>query len=113
MIKFLLGFNAVLAFVLELIMFYSFGGFGYSIGKTSPTKWVFAIVLVSTSIVLWGIWAAPKSEYRLSSTSRYIFELSMFLLGAYSLYKLNNTNWALTFAIIAIINVAIAFIFKQ
>lgn len=113
MLQILLGFNAVLAFLLELVLFYSVGSYGFSIGKTSVSKWFFTLLFVLIAIGLWGIWAAPKSEYRLSSPLRYIFELLMFLMGAFFLYKLNHTNWAIGFGILAVISVAIAYSFKQ
>lgn len=113
MAQILLGFNAVLAFVLELVLFYSVGSYGFSLGKTSVARWLFAIFFASIAITLWGVWGAPKSEYRLGSPWRYIFELIMFLTGAFCLFNLNYTNWAVIFAVLVITNVGISFILKQ
>lgn len=94
-------------------MFFSFGSFGFSYGKTSITKWLFAIGLVLLGATLWGIFAAPKSEYRLGTNLRYLFEILMFLIGAFLFYKNNHPNIALAMAIISIFNVGFAFIYKQ
>ena len=113
MLQFFLRFNEVLAFFLELALFYAVGSYGYTFAKSSIMKWLFCIVFVGIAITMWGFLAAPKSEYRLNSTSRYIFELFMFLVGAFLVYKLNHSFLALAFAILAITSVGIAFYFKQ
>jgi hypothetical protein len=105
--------NEVLAFILELIMFFSMGYFGYSKGGTVTLKWVFAVLLVVLAITLWGIFAAPNSQTRLNSPIRLIFELSMFLIGAFFVYKTNHAGLAISFAILSVVSVAVAYVFKQ
>ncbi|GGD52326.1 hypothetical protein GCM10011514_15680 [Emticicia aquatilis] len=113
MSQIILSANAALAFILELIMFYSVGSYGFSIGKTSITKWLFAIGFALIAIALWAIWAAPKSEHRLSSPARYIFEWLMFMAGSFCFFKLNHINWAVGTAILATISVFIAYSSEQ
>lgn len=101
-----------LAFLLELVMFFSFSYWGFQKGQSLISKWSLAILFLAVSITLWAIFAAPKATTRLDFPLRLIFELSMFLLAAFALYKLNYSTVALLYAILAILSIAIALVFK-
>ncbi len=105
--------NQVVAFSLEIGMFIAIGYWGFYQGKTSLTKYSFAIVLTLIAITLWGIFAAPNSEYRLEFSTRIIFELSMFFLASFLIYRIGNLKLAICFGILAIISETIAYIYKQ
>lgn len=105
--------NEILAFLLELAMFFCIGYYGYTKGITVTSKWIIAIICVLIAITLWGIFAAPNSQTRLSFPIRLIFELSMFLIASFLLYKLNYSWLSIWFAILSIISVIIAYFFKQ
>ena len=105
--------NMALAFGLELAMFASFGRWGYLQGKTTFLKYLLAAVLVIAAIILWGVFAAPKSEYRLTFIPRLIFELVMFLTAALLLYKSGQTTLGVWFICLAILSVTLAFFLKQ
>ncbi len=110
---FLKNINQILAFSLELGMFFSISYWGFLQGKSTLTKWAIAIACLAIAVTLWGVFAAPNSQTRLTFPIRLIFELFMFLLAAFLLYKLNFTGWSLAFALLSIVSVTIAFIFKQ
>lgn len=101
-----------LAFLLELVMFFSFSYWGFQKGQSLISKWSLAILFLAVSITLWAIFAAPKATTRLDFPLRLIFELSMFLLAAFALYKLNYSTAALLYAILAILSIATALVFK-
>lgn len=101
-----------LAFLLELVMFFSFSYWGFQKGQSLISKWSLAILFLAVSITLWAIFAAPKATTRLDFPLRLIFELSMFLLAAFAVYKLNYSTAALIYAILAILSIAIALVFK-
>jgi hypothetical protein len=105
-------FYLTLVFLLELIMFFSFSYWGFQKGQSLITKCLLAILLLAVSTTLWAIFAAPKATTRLDFPLRLIFELSLFLLAAFALYKLNYSTAAMLYAILAILSIAIAFIFK-
>lgn len=105
--------NQVVAFLLEIGMFIAFGYWGFHQGKTNLLKYSFAIVLPAIAIILWGFFAAPKSEYRLEFPPRIIFELCLFAIASFFLYKTGNSKLAIWFGVIALINEMIAYIFKQ
>jgi hypothetical protein len=79
--------NLILAFLLELCMFAIFAFWGYQQGTTNTLRYAIAIALVLFSIILWGIFAAPNSQYRLTDPLRILFELAMFLIASSLLYK--------------------------
>lgn len=105
--------NQVLAFVLELSMFFSVSYWGFLQGKSTFTKWIIAIICLAISVTLWGIFASPNSPTRLTFPTRLFFELSMFLLASFLLYKLNYTVLSLCLMLLSILSVTIAFVYKQ
>jgi hypothetical protein len=105
--------NEVLAFTLELAMFFSIGYFGFSKGSTLVSKWVIAIICVLIAITLWAIFASPNSQTRLEFPIRLLFELSMFLLASFLVYKLNYSWQSCCFALLSILSVATAYFLKQ
>lgn len=111
--QFLKSLNLIIAFLLELAMFSSISYWGFQQGKSTFTKWTLAIVCLAITIALWGILAAPNSQTRLSFPIRLIFEISMFLLASFLLYKLNYTFLAICFALLSIASLTVAYIFRQ
>ena len=105
--------NSVLAFSLELSMFFSISYWGFLQGKTSFSKWAIAIILLAISVTLWGILASPNSQTRLKFPLRLIFEVSMFLIASFLLYKSNLTTLSIWFALLSIVSVSIAFVLRQ
>jgi Protein of unknown function (DUF2568) len=105
--------NLVLAFLLELGLFSSVSYWGFQKGNSTFTKWIIAFICFSIAVGLWAVFAAPKSESRLPFHLRLVFELVMFLVAAFALNKLNYILLSYFFAIISILSVSMAFIFKQ
>ncbi len=105
--------NLALAFLLELAMLASIGYWAYQQGKSPILKWVLLIILPLAAMILWGIFAAPKSQYRLDFNARILFEIVMFSLAAFLLYKAGQSTLSLCFAALSIVSITIAFIYKQ
>jgi hypothetical protein len=105
--------NQVIAFFLEMGMFISLGYWGFLQGKTNLTKYSFAIALPMIAIILWGFFAAPKSEYRLEFPIRIFFELCLFVIASFLLYRTGNSRLAIWFGAIALVSEIIAYILKQ
>lgn len=94
--------NQLVAFLLEIGMLISFGMWGFH-GETSVGKrYLLGLGLPLLAAVLWGIWAAPKSSYRLDLPYRLLFSLTLFALSALTLHRLGHTSWAVLFATLAI-----------
>ncbi|CCH02306.1 hypothetical protein FAES_4307 [Fibrella aestuarina BUZ 2] len=105
--------NLGLAFLLELALFASLATWGFQQGRTTLTKYLFAIGLTLLGITLWGVFAAPRSAYRLPFAGRLVFEIAFFLIGAWLLYLTGRHTAGLLFAGLALVSVLIAFLYKQ
>lgn len=105
--------NLLLSFLLELVLLYLVGFWGFHQGETWVSKYALAVVLPAIVIVLWGVWAAPKSKRRLKNPVRTVFKLALFFLGALLAYQAGIQSWAIVFAIIVIFNAGLAFLFGQ
>lgn len=106
--------NQIVQFVVEMAMLAALGYGGFQLGKTTFSKYLFAILIVGAAIVLWWLFAAPKAPYRLELPIRLFFKLALFFIAAFLLYKSGQSDLALIFAGIAFINEIIAaFGFKQ
>src|SRR5689334_12209565 len=100
--------NSAVVFFMELLMLYAFGLFGYFNGTTTAMKYVWAILLPATVIIVWAILAAPKSKRRLKSPYQYLLRIVLFLLAAYLLYISNQPVIAIIMAALAIVTQIIA-----
>lgn len=105
--------NMALAFGLELAMLAALGRWGYLQGKSALFSWVMAVVTVGVAVVLWGYFAAPRSEHRLPLLPRLSFELFMFLLSSLLLYTSGYRTAAVWFCALSCLSVLLAFIFKE
>ena len=105
--------NLLASFLLELAMLFLFAGWGYRYGGSPFMKYTFAILLPVIVILLWGVFAAPKSARRLNNPVRAIFKLTLFALAAISGYQAGRTVFAVCFAAITVANVALAYLYKQ
>ena len=105
--------NSAIVFFMELCMLYAFGLFGYYKGSGSLMKYVLAILLPAIVIILWAIWAAPKSNTRLESPYQYIFRTVLFLAAAYFLYACKQPIPAIVMAILTIVTQSIAYYYKS
>ncbi len=105
--------NQTVAFVLELAMLAAMDRWGFLQGKNTWSKYEIAAVLILTAILLWGYYAAPKSSNRLSLGYRIIFEFVLFMIATFMLHKSRNTNYAIAFGIIAVVNLSLEYYFGK
>lgn len=103
--------NQTVAFLLELGMLAAVGRWGYLQGKTTLSKYGIALFLVAVIVILWGYFAAPKSANRLSLAYRILFEFGLFMVTTFLLHKSGNTNYAIAFGTVAIINLCLEYYF--
>ena len=100
------------AFLMELVLLFALGYWGFQQGKTSPWKYVFAFLIVAAAIAIWGTWMAPTSKLRLDTNYRVAAESVLFFIAAFMVYKTGHTSLALAFAVCICIREFIAFFFK-
>ncbi len=101
MIKFL---NQILVFILEIAMLISYGYFGLTREWNFPLKISFSVILVCIAILVWSIFAAPKSGHRLEMPYLQIFRMFMFSLSAFLLFQSGLKNFAALTFILALLS---------
>jgi Protein of unknown function (DUF2568) len=71
-----------------------------------------AIVAPAVAVVLWGVFAAPKSERRLPRDVRVAFELSVFGLAVAALFAAGAPVAAVVFATVVVVNAVLMTVFR-
>ena len=104
--------NLVLAFFLELTALLAYAAFG----ALAPEGWLqplTGVLAAGLFVVLWAIWAAPRSKRRLKGLNLLIFKVAMFLVAAVILVLIGQPGWALVLAVLAAVNLWFARVLRQ
>jgi hypothetical protein len=96
--------NPVIAFTLEMCMLFGLGYWGYRNNSSPFLKYGFTIGLPLIATILWAIFAAPKSKFRLVNPYRIVFKLTLFITTAFLIYLSGHLQLALLFSTIAVLN---------
>ncbi|MBA3870738.1 MAG: YrdB family protein [Anaerolineae bacterium] len=107
------GINLGLSFLLELIMLFAYGYWGFTAGSSNLVHWVLGVGVPLVAIVIWSIYNAPMSKRRLPRTPRTMLEVLMFSLGALMLALAGQTQWAIVFVVLIVINQIGLYIWQQ
>lgn len=102
--------NHPLAFGLELVLFFGTSYWAYFQGKTSLTKWVFAIVCFLILVALWALFAAPKAGMRLKFPMLNIFKLLIFSIGTMAFWNLGKTWLSIVYTLLFILSVGLSYL---
>lgn len=102
--------NHPLAFVLELVLFFGVGYWGYFQGKTIFTKWAIAILCFLILVTLWALFASPKASMRLKFPALSIFKLLIFSTGTFAFWNLGKAWWAIVYTVLFMVSVALSHI---
>jgi uncharacterized protein DUF2568 len=104
--------SLALKFLVELAAFAAFGYWGASLGNGAMAV-VPAIAAPVVAIVLWALFAAPRSERRLPTGARVAFELSIFGLAVVALVAAGAAAAAIVLAVLAVASTALLARFDQ
>jgi hypothetical protein len=100
------AFSLGLKFLLELAAFAAFAYCGANVGS-GVISVVLAIAAPALAIVLWGRFAAPRSDRRLATRDRIAFELSVFGLACVALLVVGARVAAAALAVLVAISTAL------
>ena len=106
-------FQMFLAFTVEMAMLVAYGRWAYLQGKSPLLKIVFVTVLVGAVVTVWGLFCAPKANYRLGFTTRLIVELLLFLTSSFLLYRTGATTAALLLGGCSCLTILLAYLLKM
>lgn len=101
--------HQLVAFLLELIMLVAFGYWGFKSNQSLAMKWAAGIGLPLVAIVLWGIFAAPRSAHRLPLPYQILFSWVLFGLAGYILYQTGPKTMSLLFLSFAFLSGVVAY----
>jgi Protein of unknown function (DUF2568) len=104
--------NLALKFLMELAAIAAFGYWG---ATTASGAWaiLLAIAAPGAAVLLWGLFAAPKSAQRLPPATRIPFELAVFGLAALALFAADSSVAAIILVLVAILNSLLLTVFDQ
>lgn len=103
--------NLGLAFMLELAALISFAAAGLLL-----SGWLQLVGIIAGGvlfIVLWGLFAAPKSKRRLKGMNLLLFKIGMFAAAAISLMLVGQLVWGVVLAILAAVHLTAARVLRQ
>ena len=100
--------NEALAFLLELVAFGLMAWWGFTTGSGLAVHLLLGIGTPALAMVLWGLVAAPKARFRVPLPGVLLLKAAVFGGAAVCLAALGHTGWALAFAVVALVNTAVA-----
>jgi hypothetical protein len=98
--------NLALAFLVEFVAFAAFAVWGSSLGD-GAARILAAIAAPAVVVVLWAIYAAPRSARRLGPRPRLAFEVGVFGLAVAAYAAAGLPVVAVAFGAVAIANVVL------
>ncbi len=107
------SFNTLLSFLLELVMLFAYGYYGFQTASGALLKWALAIGLPLFAAVIWGMFFAPNAVRRFSALPGVFLSLVLFLLGAWGLWNTGQPMAAMLFAVVAVVNRAFVWLWRQ
>jgi Protein of unknown function (DUF2568) len=96
-----------LKFLLELAAFAALAYWGATVNIA------LAILAPAAAIVLWALFAAPRSARRLPTATRVPFELAVFAAAVAALFAADAPVLALILGVLVIVNAALLAVFDQ
>ena len=101
-------FNEVLAFLLELAALAVLAWWGGESAESIAPRLLFAVAAPTAAAVLWGLFAAPKARIPLPPTGVLAVKALVFGAAAAALLALERSGWAAAFAVVVVVNTALA-----
>ena len=105
--------NLALSFLIELVMLWSIGLWGFQMGTSPVLKWLLALGLPLMVAVFWGMFMAPRALYPLSDGVHLFMQIVLFGLAALALIFAGKVQLGTGFAVVVAVNLALAALWKQ
>lgn len=104
--------NEAVRFLLEICVLVAVGMWAWSLAAP-VLRWLAVISGPLAVASIWGRWVAPRSPRRLDDPSRLVVEGVVFVIGTTALLAVASPGVAITFAGVAVANIALMFFWKQ
>lgn len=106
-------FKLALRFILEIVILFIVGYWGYRIGEGTVAKIGFAIVFPTVIALFWGLFGSPNAPYLLTGVLHVLLEIVVFGSAVAALYFMGQGGFALLFAVILLVNRLLMFLWGQ
>ncbi|HVU65862.1 MAG TPA: YrdB family protein [Ktedonobacteraceae bacterium] len=105
--------NLALALLMELAMLAAFACFGFIVGPNLPVKMLLGLGLPVLVAVIWAFFGAPRSKRRWQGAAYWLLRIVLFGCAAVALYFAGLPILALIFALLAVFNFTLVYIWGQ
>lgn len=113
MLATLQSFNLMLAFGLELCALVALGYWGFKTGQSGLSRALLGLGTPLLVAVFWGVFLAPKASVHLSESLSLLLKLLVFGLATLALYASDQPTLAWVFGLVAAVNQALLYLWKQ
>lgn len=107
------GMNLAIRFLLEICVLISVGYWGFKTGSGLFLRLVLGIGMPLLIAVIWAMFGAPRSAFRLQGPLMLMLEIIVFGSGVAALFLTKNTILAWVFAAIIVVNRVLIFFWGQ
>lgn len=113
MLSFLKNANLALALLLEFGVLAALCYWGFSTGPTMLAKIGLGIGAPVVAIIVWALFGAPRSPRRLRGPWYWLLRIVFDALGVIALFATGLHALGLIFALVAILNCVLGYLWKQ
>jgi hypothetical protein len=112
-VRFLLGLNATLAFLLELALLAAAAALGLLLPAPLGARIAVAVLLPVLVIAVWAVWVAPRAPRRLAPPSRLLVQIVLFAIAVLGLAALGQVLPAVVLAVLVAARTALGLRLRQ
>ena len=105
--------NEGLALLLEVIAVFVLAWWGFSVGDNVLVHVILGFGAPLAAMALWGMFAAPKAKIKAPLPVVLLVKAVVFGAAALAFYGLGQTAVAIVFAVVAILNTALATVDRE
>jgi hypothetical protein len=106
-VRFLLGVNAALAFLLELALLAAAVAVGLLLPGPLAVRIAVAVLLPVLVIAVWSVLMAPRAARRLPPRQRLLVQTVLFALAVVALATLGQVVWAVVLAVLVAVRIGL------
>jgi hypothetical protein len=106
-VRFLLGLNATLAFLLELALLAAAVAVGLLLPAPTAVRIVIAVLLPVLVIATWAVVMAPRAGRRLDPPKRALVQTVLFAAAVAALAALGQIGWAVALAVLVALRIGL------
>jgi len=100
--------NIILAFLLEVFAIFVLGYWGFTLQSSKIVRVIAGLSAPIVMAVIWSIWCAPSSSYRLEGLYLVALKILLFGLVICCLLSMKQVSMAVVFGIAVVINLGLS-----